>query len=282
MHFVKMQGLGNDYVYIDEFLYPGPRDAGGLARRVSDRHFGIGADGLICIQKSENADCRMRMYNADGSEGRMCGNAIRCIAYYMLLRHPERCAGDVVRIETRAGLRAVTALRGADGRIGALRAEMDAPVFDAERIPVRAAAPQDVEVPFGEGTARAVCLSMGNPHAVVFVEEDVAGLDLARLGPPIERSPLFPERVNAEFARLRADGSLEMRVWERGSGETLACGTGACAAAVAAMYSGRASARELVVHLRGGDLRIEWDARDGRVYMTGPAAIAFEGEWLDE
>ena len=152
MHFVKMHGLGNDYIYVDEFLYPGPRDIAAAAPRASDRHTGIGGDGLVLIQPTGAADCRMRMFNADGSEGRMCGNAIRCIAYYMLVRHPERCKGDAVRIETLSGLRAVTAQRDAQGRILSLRADMDEPGFSAESIPVLSDAPQDVDVPFRGGT----------------------------------------------------------------------------------------------------------------------------------
>ncbi len=222
------------------------------------------------------------MFNADGSEGRMCGNAIRCIAYYMLVRHPERCKGDAVRIETLSGLRAVTAQRDAQGRILSLRADMDEPGFSAESIPVLSDAPQDVDVPFRGGTKKGVCVCMGSPHVVLFVDEDPMELDLPAVGPAVECCALFPNRVNVEFVRVLADGSLQMRVWERGTGETMACGTGACASAVAAMYTGRIAAREATVRLRGGDLFIEWNAQNNRVYMTGPAAIAFEGDWLED
>lgn len=281
MHFVKMHGLGNDYIYVDEFLYPGPRDIASAAPRMSDRHTGIGGDGLVCIQPSDVADCRMRMFNADGSEGRMCGNAIRCIAYYMLVRHPERCPLDSVRIETLSGIRTVTAQRDEAGRIRVLRADMDEPGFTAESIPVLSDTPQDVEVPFRGGVHKGVCVCMGSPHVVLFVDEDPMGLDLPVVGPAIECCALFPNRVNVEFVQVLPDESLNMRVWERGSGETMACGTGACATAVAAMLTGRISARAATVHLRGGDLFIEWDAASNRVYMTGPAVIAFEGDWLE-
>lgn len=282
MHFVKMHGLGNDYIYVDEFLYPGPRDIAAAAPRASDRHTGIGGDGLVLIQPASAADCRMRMFNADGSEGRMCGNAIRCIAYYMLVRHPERCKGDAVRIETLSGLRVVTAQRDAQGHILSLRADMDEPGFSAQSIPVLSDAPQDVDVPFRGGTKKGVCVCMGSPHVVLFVDEDPMELDLPAVGPAVECCALFPNRVNVEFVRVLADGSLQMRVWERGTGETMACGTGACASAVAAMYTGRIAAREATVRLRGGDLFIEWNAQNNRVYMTGPAAIAFEGDWLED
>lgn len=282
MHFIKMHGLGNDYIYIDEFLSSAPADVPAAARRVSDRHTGIGGDGLILIQPCDGADCAMRMFNADGSEGRMCGNAIRCIAYYMLLRHPDRCTGDAVRIQTRSGLRVVTAQRDAQSHIALLRADMDAPGLSAESIPVLSDTPQDVTVPFGAQTAHGVCVSMGSPHVVLFVDGDPMALDIARVGSAIEHHPLFPERVNVEFVRVLDDGSLQMRVWERGSGETMACGTGACATAVAAMLTGRVSGRTATVHLRGGDLIIEWNEENGRVYMTGPAAIVFEGDWLGD
>jgi diaminopimelate epimerase len=282
LHFVKMHGIGNDYIYIDAFAQEAPGDVPALARRLSDRHTGVGGDGLILIQPSEEADCRMRMFNADGSEGRMCGNAIRCIARYMLERHGDKVAGDAVRIETLSGVKTVSAIRDGEGRVSLLRADMGAPGLTAQSIPVRSDTPQNVTVPFGSGVAQGVCVSMGSPHVVLFVDCDPMELGLERIGAPIERDPLFPERVNVEFVRPLPDGSLQMRVWERGSGETMACGTGACAAAVAAMLTGRVDAREVTVHLRGGDLHIQWDAQSNRVYMTGPAAIVFEGDWLGE
>lgn len=281
MHFIKMHGIGNDYIYVDEFLYKAPADIEDAARLASDRHTGIGGDGLILIQPSQIADCKMRMFNADGSEGRMCGNAIRCIARYMLERHPEICPGDTVRIETLSGIKIVTAQRDAEGKPSMLRADMGAPGLSPESIPVLTATPQDlsIEVPGFSGSG--VCVSMGSPHIVFFIDSDPSELDIAHIGPAIESHSLFPERVNVEFVQVQPDGSLKMRVWERGSGETMACGTGACATAVAAMLKGRTPQRTATVHLRGGDLIIEWNPDNNRVYMTGPAALVFEGEWLE-
>lgn len=281
MHFIKMHGIGNDYIYVDEFLYKAPADIGDAARLASDRHTGIGGDGLILIQPSQIADCKMRMFNADGSEGRMCGNAIRCIARYMLERHPEICPGDTVRIETLSGIKIVTAQRDAEGKPSMLRADMGAPGLSPESIPVLTATPQDlsIEVPGFSGSG--VCVSMGSPHIVFFIDSDPSELDIAHIGPAIESHSLFPERVNVEFVQMQPDGSLKMRVWERGSGETMACGTGACATAVAAMLKGRTPQRTATVHLRGGDLIIEWNPDNNRVYMTGPAVLVFEGEWLE-
>lgn len=280
MHFIKMHGIGNDYIYVDEFLYKAPADVGDAARLASDRHTGIGGDGLILIQPSQIADCKMRMFNADGSEGRMCGNAIRCIARYMLERHPEICPGDTVRIETLSGIKIVTAQRDAEGKPSMLRADMGAPGLSPESIPVLTATPQDLSIEVPGFSGRGVCVSMGSPHIVFFIDSDPSELDIAHIGPAIESHSLFPERVNVEFVQMQPDGSLKMRVWERGSGETMACGTGACATAVAAMLKGRTPQRTATVHLRGGDLIIEWNPDNNRVYMTGPAALVFEGEWL--
>ncbi len=281
MHFIKMHGIGNDYIYVDEFLYKAPADIGDAARLASDRHTGIGGDGLILIQPSQIADCKMRMFNADGSEGRMCGNAIRCIARYMLERHPEICPGDTVRIETLSGIKIVTAQRDAEGKPSMLRADMGAPGLSPESIPVLTAAPQDLSIEVPSFSGSGVCVSMGSPHIVFFIDSDPSELDIAHIGPAIESHSLFPERVNVEFVQMQPDGSLKMRVWERGSGETMACGTGACATAVAAMLKGRTPQRTATVHLRGGDLIIEWNPDNNRVYMTGPAALVFEGEWLE-
>ena len=281
MHFIKMHGIGNDYIYVDEFLYKAPADIGDAARLASDRHTGIGGDGLILIQPSQIADCKMRMFNADGSEGRMCGNAIRCIARYMLERHPEICPGDTVRIETLSGIKIVTAQRDAEGKPSMLRADMGAPGLSPESIPVLTATPQDLSIEVPGFSGRGVCVSMGSPHIVFFIDSDPSELDIAHIGPAIESHSLFPERVNVEFVQVQPDGSLKVRVWERGSGETMACGTGACATAVAAMLKGRTPQRTATVHLRGGDLIIEWNPDNNRVYMTGPAALVFEGEWLE-
>ena len=284
MHFIKMHGIGNDYVYVDRFLYDAPKDVDAAAVRVSDRHTGIGSDGLILIEPSEAADCRMNMRNADGSVSKMCGNAMRCIGKYMLDRHPERCHGDVVRIETLGGIKTVQAVeRDANGAVSLLRVDMEAPGFSADCIPVLADDPQDVPLHIGDKPARGVCVSMGNPQVVFLVDEDPMGLEpFEKIGRPIEFDAVFPERTNVEFVQPLPDGSLKMRVWERGSGETMACGTGACASAVAAMIKGAVAERAVTVHLRGGDLRIEWSEADGRVYMTGPAAYIAEGEWMED
>lgn len=225
MHFVKMHGLGNDYIYVDEFLYPGPRDIAAAAPRASDRHTGIGGDGLVLIQPTDAADCRMRMFNADGSEGRMCGNAIRCIAYYMLVRHPERCKGDAVRIETLSGLRAVTAQRDAQGRILSLRADMDEPGFSAQSIPVLSEAPQDVDVPFRGGTKKGVCVCMGSP-----ARGPLRGRGPDGAGPAGRRArggvlrPLPQPRERGIRARARGREFADARLGAR-HGETMACGT---------------------------------------------------------
>ena len=282
MHFIKMHGIGNDYIYVDEFLYKAPADIGDAARLASDRHTGIGGDGLILIQPSQIADCKMRMFNADGSEGRMCGNAIRCIARYMLERHPEICPGDTVRIETLSGIKIVTAQRDAEGKPSMLRADMGAPGLSPESIPVLTATPQDLSIEVPGFSGRGVCVSMGSPHIVFFIDSDPSELDIAHIGPAIESYSLFPERVNVEFVQMQPDGSLKMRVWERGSGETMACGTGACATAVAAMLKGRTPQRTATVHLRGGDLIIEWNPDNNRVYMTGPATFVYDGQWLQD
>ena len=284
MHFIKMHGIGNDYIYVDRFLYDAPKDVDAAAVKVSDRHTGIGSDGLILIEPSEVADCRMNMRNADGSVSKMCGNAMRCIGKYMLDRHPERCHGDVVRIETLGGIKAVQAVeRDENGAVTLLRVDMEAPGFSAGSIPVLAENPQDVPLRIGDKPARGVCVSMGNPQVGFLMDEDPMGLEpFDKIGRPIEFDAAFPERTNVEFVQPLPDGSLSMRVWERGSGETMACGTGACASAVAAMLKGAVAAREVTVHLRGGDLRIEWNEADGRVYMTGPAAYIAEGEWMED
>ena len=284
MHFIKMHGIGNDYIYVDRFLYDAPKDVDAAAVKVSDRHTGIGSDGLILIEPSEVADCRMNMRNADGSVSKMCGNAMRCIGKYMLERHPERCHGDVVRIETLGGIKVVQAVeRDENGAVTLLRVDMEAPGFSAGSIPVLAENPQDVPLHIGDKPARGVCVSMGNPNVVFLMDEDPMGLEpFDKIGRPIEFDAAFPERTNVEFVQPLPDGSLSMRVWERGSGETMACGTGACASAVAAMLKGAVAAREVTVHLRGGDLRIEWNEADGRVYMTGPAAYIAEGEWMED
>jgi diaminopimelate epimerase len=277
LRFAKMQGTGNDYVYVNCFeeQVDSPET---LARKISDRHFGVGSDGLVLVLPSDVADVRMRMFNADGSEAQMCGNAARCVGKFA--RERGLAARDTVRVETAAGTKTVR-LRRENGRVTGGTVDMGEPEFRPEALPVVAPAgclrdgrviglPLEIEGRVYAATA----LSMGNPHAVIFVEE-TEGIDLPRLGPLFEHHSCFPQRVNTEFARVISADKIRMRVWERGAGETLACGTGACATVVAAALNGLAG-READVELRGGVLHINWD-NDGHVYMTGDAVDVFEG-----
>jgi len=271
--FVKMHGIGNDYVYVDCFSHAVP-DPAALARRVSPRHTGIGSDGLILIRPSAVADARMEMYNADGSRGAMCGNGIRCVGKFVAERGLSR--NNPLRIDTDSGIKTLQ-LESRGGVITRVMVDMGEPILDGPRIPV-AAEGRVIDAPLevaGVGY-RVTCVSMGNPHCVLFVE-DVESLDLEHLGPPFETHPFFPARVNTEFIRVESPTRLRMRVWERGSGETAACGTGACAALVAAVLTERAERRATLL-LNGGDLDIEWRATDGHVFMTGDAAEVFRGE----
>ncbi len=273
MKFTKMHGCGNDYVYVDctrSML----SDPAAVARAVSDRHFGVGGDGLILICPSRKADFRMAMFNADGSEGAMCGNGIRCVAKFVY----DKGLTDKTRItvETRAGIKTLD-LTVEEGKVSLVRVDMGLPICNAEAIPVLGMGDfvlgRRVQVAGRDWVM--TCVSMGNPHAVVWVE-DTNGLPLEQLGPQFEHHPMFPDRVNTEFVQILNDHEINMRVWERGSGETLACGTGACAS-VAATYLNQRTGSDVLVHLRGGDLRIEI-GDDSHLYMTGPAATVFEGE----
>jgi len=274
MRFTKMHGTGNDYVYVDLFDET-VSDAGALARVVSDRHTGIGADGLILLAPAESgdADVRMIMYNADGSRAEMCGNGIRCLA--ALARAHGRTQEDSMRVETDSGVKEVE-LRKEGARV-----DMGDPEFDPRKIPVDLPGPRIVDAPIEvEGQTFAMtCVSMGNPHAVVFVE-DVEAVEIAWIGPAFERHPLFPQRVNVSFAEVVDPGHVKQRTWERGSGETRACGTGACAVCVAGVLTGR-TATPLRSRLPGGELFLEWDD-EGRVYMTGPAVEVFHGVWTGD
>lgn len=261
MRFTKMHGLGNDYIFIN-CMAGTPDGLPELARRLSDRHFGVGGDGIICVCPSQRADFKMRMFNADGSEGAMCGNGIRCFGKYVYDKGLTDRAH--LSIETLAGEREISLMIRGGKAVGAA-VNMGTPVVEPP-VPL---------VIGGEGYT-AVPVSMGNPHAVVEVE-DPAALDLRALGPAVERDPAFRHRVNAEFVRVLGRDRLEMRVWERGSGETLACGTGACAS-VSAMASLGKLGREAVVCLAGGELEVRWDESSGHVFMTGPAVTVFHGE----
>ncbi len=277
MHFTKMQGTGNDYVYVSLFREQ-VADPSALAVRMAKPSFGIGADGLVLIGPSDRADFSMRMFNADGSEGEMCGNACRCIGKYVYERGLTRSRD--VRLETRAGLR-VLHLTVEDGKVTAVRVNMGRPGLKPAEIPVITDRPSTVGVPVATsaGILPLTCVSMGNPHAVLFVEDDEQA-PVFTLGPEIERHPAFPAHTNVEFVTVKDRSHLEMRVWERGSGETLACGTGACAALVAAVLNGYTE-KTADVRLRGGTIRVSWEA-DGFVYQNGPAEFVFDGEWPGE
>jgi diaminopimelate epimerase len=249
-----------------------------LARAISDRHTGIGSDGLILIGPSQQAEVRMEMYNADGSRGLMCGNGIRCVAKYALERNLAR--GPEVRIETDSGVKTVWCeVRG--GEVRAVRVNMGPPILAPERIPVLLSGDQVVDRPIEAAgrLVRVTCVSMGNPHVIVFTD-DLEGIDLKVEGSAIENSPLFPDRTNVHFVYVDSRTHVTMKTWERGSGATRACGTGACAVGVAGVLNDR-TGRKITATLPGGDLEIEWEA-DGDVYMTGPAVEVFNGEWPDD
>ena len=278
MKFTKMQGAGNDYVYINCFEEAPPRDPHGLSKAMSDRHFGIGADGLILICPSERADARMRMYNADGSEAEMCGNGIRCVAKYVydhgIAQKPT------LTIETGNGVLTLD-VEAKKGKAERIRVNLGEPILKSSEIPTTLPGdpPINAALEVDGRTFEVTCVSMGNPHCVTFVDEITDDLVL-RVGPMIESHPAFPARVNAEFICVDGRGEMTMRVWERGSGETWACGTGAGAVAVAGVLTGRTD-RKVLIHLLGGDLELEWSEEDNHVYKTGPAVEVFTGVWPD-
>lgn len=275
MKFTKMQGLGNDYVYVNGFeeKIENPSE---LAVKVSDRHFGIGSDGLILINPSKTADFEMEMYNADGSRSEMCGNGIRCVAKYVydygLTDKTE------ISVETLGGIKYLD-LTVRDGKAVMIKVDMGKPILAPDQIPVAAEGDMAVNVPvLVDGTEyRMTAVSMGNPHTVVYMD-DIEHLEIEKIGPKFENHERFPNRVNAEFVKVLDRHTVQMRVWERGSGETLACGTGACAVAVACILNGLTEDK-VTVRLLGGDLLIEWDREKDTVYMTGPAEVVFDGEW---
>lgn len=288
MRFTKMHGIGNDYIYIDCFAQPMPRDPVALAKKISDRHFGVGSDGLILICPSERADVRMRMYNADGSEGEMCGNGIRCVAKYAYdhgIARKERLA-----VETGRGVLQLD-LQIKDGKVNLVTVDMGEPILEADKIPTIWTGPNVIdralEEDWGEQVEelsagcgldpRFTCVSMGNPHIVLYCK-DVAKLPLAAVGPILENAPVFPRKTNVHFVQLHSRGEATMRTWERGSGITLACGTGASAVCVAGVLTNQ-SDRKLLTHLPGGDLQLRWDGQTNHVFKTGPAAEVFSGEW---
>lgn len=276
MRFTKMHGLGNDYVYVDCVNGPTPADPAAVARAVSDRHFGIGSDGLILIGKSEVADARMRMFNADGSESEMCGNGLRCVAKFVY--DHGIAAKPTLNIETGRGVLTVD-VTARNGKAEKVRVNMGRPILQASDIPTTLPGDPPVNVELtGEFDRYAVtAVSMGNPHAVIYVA-DVDAVALESIGPKLEHAPQFPRRVNVHFVQVISPSEVKMRTWERGSGITLACGTGACAVAVAGVLTGR-TGRTLLAHLPGGDLELEWAGDDQPVFMTGPATEVFTGEW---
>ncbi len=286
MKFTKMHGAGNDYIYVDARGLN--KDWPSLSRKMSDRHFGIGGDGLILIQESDVADLKMSMFNADGSVGEMCGNGIRCFAKYAIERGIVDTSTQSMDVETLAGVRTVVP-QYQDGKVRAARVSMGRPGLNPGDVPVKLDASPDISAditvgpiinyPFqmdGEDLPLTF-VSMGNPHAITFMQKPVADFALHTIGPKVEHHPMFPRRVNFEVVNLKGEGSLTARVWERGSGETLACGTGACAIAVAAWLQGFSRGR-FDITLPGGTLVIDWDGV-GEVYLEGPAEEVFSGEW---
>lgn len=271
--FTKMQGCGNDYIYIDchTQIIENPSE---LAIRLSDRHFGIGSDGLVLILPSDTCDFRMQMFNSDGSEAEMCGNASRCVGKYAYDK--GLTSKKEIALETKAGVKYITLLDG-DDKVRKARVDMGEPILSPSLIPVKLDQQPVLDYPLNiDGKVwKITCVSMGNPHAVVFAE-GINKLDLPILGSKFERHSLFPRKTNTEFIEVVNRNTLNMRVWERGAGETLACGTGACAAAVAAVLNNHCD-RNVLIHLLGGDLQIEWSSENNHVYMTGDAVTVFDG-----
>ena len=276
--FTKMHGLGNDYVYIDAINQKIENESS-LAKFVSNRHFGIGSDGLILICKSEIADFKMRMFNSDGSEAEMCGNGIRCVGKFVY----DKGLTDktIVKIETLAGIKTLV-LNTKDGKVETARVDMGEPILEAEKIPVisKEQPVKNLELEAENKKFKFTCVSMGNPHAITIVE-NTKEFDVEKYGKILEVDKAFPKKANIEFAQIIDKENIKMRVWERGAGETLACGTGACATAVACNLNGL-TGRKVNIELLGGTLNIEWNEKDNHVYMTGPAVTVFDGELYEE
>ena len=276
MKFTKMQGIGNDYVYVN-CLQETIENPSELAKKISDRHYGVGSDGLIMINPSDKADFEMEMYNADGSRGEMCGNGIRCVAKYVY--DYGLTDKTSISVETLAGIKYLD-LTVEDGKVVLVKVDMGKPMLRPEEVPVVSEKEEVIDEPITvDGQEYMMtCVSMGNPHAVVFIDQDVKEFPLETVGVKFENHERFPKRVNTEFVNVLDRHTAQMRVWERGSGETLACGTGACAVAVACALNGLTE-DEVTVKLLGGDLQIKWDREKNTVYMTGPAEVVFDGEW---
>ena len=276
MKFTKMHGCGNDYIYVNCFEEK-IDDPGALALKLSDRHKGIGSDGLIMIKPSDCADFEMDIYNSDGSRAAMCGNGIRCVGKYVY--DHGMTDKTTISVDTASGIK-ILELYPENGKVEKVRVNMGAPILTAAQIPVKAETEQVIDqiITAGGEDYRFTAVSMGNPHSVVFVEQDVREFPLEQVGPLFEHNVIFPDRVNAEFVRKIDDTTVEMRVWERGAGETMACGTGACAVAVASILNKKVTGNTVKVCLMGGDLEITWDREQNLVFMTGPATTVFDGE----
>ena len=278
LEFTKMHGLGNDYVYMNA-INQKIENRSELAKKVSDRHFGIGSDGLILICPSDKADFRMQMFNQDGSEAEMCGNGIRCVGKFVYDK--KLTNKETITIETLAGVKTLE-MTVENGKMKTAKVDMGEPILEPEKIPVisEEMPVKNLELESVDKKFKFTCVSMGNPHAVTFIEEDVSKFDICKYGADLEVNKKFPKKANIELVNKIDDKTLKMRVWERGAGETLACGTGACGTVVSAILNGYTS-RKVTVQLLGGNLEIEWNEENNHIYMTGPATTVFEGkiEW---
>lgn len=277
MKFTKMQGLGNDYVYINCFE-ENVQNPNELAKKISDRHFGVGSDGLILILPSDVADCKMRMFNWDGSESEMCGNGIRCVGKFV---HDKGIVNkDEITVETLSGIKTIKLILDENNKATMLTVNMGEPIFEPEKIPVISDEEivKNLKIKVLDKEFIFTCVSMGNPHAITFVE-DVENFDVEKYGKILEIDEHFPKRANIEFVQILDEKNLKMRVWERGSGETFACGTGTCATVVASFLNNKCGRKDIKVELLGGNLYISWSEENNNVYMTGPAEFVFEGEW---
>lgn len=273
MEFTKMEGCGNDYVYVNGFTN-NIENPNKLSEFVSNRNFGIGSDGLIMINPSDKADFRMNMYNADGSEGKMCGNGIRCVAKYVY--DNKMTDKTTITVETLSGIKTLV-LNVEDDKVKTVRVDMGTPILESKEVPVISDKEQVIDEPIiiDNKEYKITCVSMGNPHAITFID-DTDSLDIESIGPKFEKNQIFPDRINTEFIQIVDRNTIKMRVWERGSGETLACGTGACASVVACVLN-NLTENKVTVKLLGGDLFIEYNREENTVYMTGPARVSFVG-----
>lgn len=273
MEFTKMEGCGNDYVYVNGFTNK-IKNPNKVSEFVSNRNFGIGSDGLIMVNPSDKADFRMNMYNADGSEGKMCGNGIRCVAKYVY--DNQMTDKTTITVETLSGIKTLV-LNVEDGKVKTVRVDMGSPILKAKDVPVISEKEQVIDEPImiDNKEYKITCVSMGNPHAITFID-DTDSLDIESIGPKFEKNEIFPDRINTEFIQIVDRNTIKMRVWERGSGETLACGTGACASVVACVLN-NLTENKVTVKLLGGDLFIEYNREENTVYMTGPARVSFVG-----